>query len=195
MNSTLYGKKYPNLLSRTGSASDTSSLSGCGCHKTVSTKVSAWHRTVSKTTFLKELPAQGQNVAYNVLEQNMGNSIGYLMVNNHGRFEEYIDVDGTSRYVKLSEHPISKSGTQTKSTIRIEQKENTLYLNGQELVGFTPFLGFDGITVHDDLRLTCCGACFAVHGALGLHQLDCICCIGSCNFGCEPFYDILWSVL
>lgn len=46
---------------------------------------------------------------------------------------------------------------------------------------------FTGMATAIRGRKFCCTLCYLVHDTIGIHELDCICCLAGCGFGCSPF--------
>ena len=158
-------------------------------------ETSAWKKTVTKNEFLLGLPKETPDSVYKLYEKHIGDTLTYLLVNNNEIFQEYLDFDNTGKFTKLSADSISKTGST--ATIQIKENKGVLLFNDKELEGFVPFAKFDDIVVHDIFLIygmSCCKACYTVHNILDIHQLDCLCCLGSCGFGCNPQFTISWSL-
>lgn len=149
----------------------------------------AFERKISKVDFLSSFSNYSSQEEYNDLANIIDDTVSYLIVNDNGVFEEYLSVNALDGYTKLSSFGITNT---TDATVNVEIISDALVVNGVTMNGFVQFYGFEQITSSIGGRLFC-AACYATHDLLGIHILDCLCCLASCGFKCGEAFSIAWT--
>lgn len=143
----------------------------------------SWSKQMNKSEILESLKNEISEEDFNFLKSNMPEHPFYILGNNRGKFQEYLQITGDS-YYNLSSNAISKPSEKT--DVKFSKKGKSLFLNDKKLSGLSENI-ITSINVDNSVKLSlCCRACYYVHGQLDIHILDCICCFlgNGCSFSC-----------
>jgi hypothetical protein len=144
----------------------------------------SWSKKLEKVGIISSLKNEISQSDLLFLSTNMPNNPNYILGNNNGKLEEYLQITNTSYYC-LTSGRITNSDES--ADIKFSKKDNNLLLNGKLLLGLQENI-IKVINIDDggsQLSL-CCKACWYVHDQMDIHILDCICCFlgNGCPFSC-----------
>lgn len=155
-----------------------------------SSTVEVWSATIQKEVFLARLSNEVSSDEYDAYAEIVQNKIKYLIVNNNGQFEEYLQLEKEGAFIQISSHEITSNSPS--NSIVIESLSDELVINNNVLSGVTKLNDFDDIEISTEIPLwVCCKACYAVHDYLDIHIFDCLCCNFKCMYCFEPVI-IVW---
>jgi len=152
--------------------------------------ISAWKTEISTNDFIMNSMDEFPSNLQSLFEDSK--YLTYIIVNNQGVFQEYIVSIDNKKRIQLSNFLMKDNVNQDYYSFFFTENNEKLYINNIEIIGLIKFHDFNKLMSETvELRLPgCCDACYLVHSVLGLHDLDCLCCLGTCGFSCGTPIDV-----
>lgn len=148
-----------------------------------------FERKFSKQDYLAHLQTRVSPVELETLSAKLRDSMSYVLVKYGHRMEAYICEFPDGAYRQIGSFPLADS---VFSEIKLLEQNGQLQVNPKTTLSALPLKKWLAATKAPMLDL-CCTSCFTIHELLDLHVLDCLCCLGACNFNCLDKFTISWN--
>lgn len=89
--------------------------------------VIAYERKVPKAEFLDKLKEYATEGQYDSVESNIDDTLSYIILNDNGKFQEYLRINSADDYIRLSSESISNIPN---ATVQVEIISDTLNIDG-----------------------------------------------------------------